>query len=128
MCCSIKNVYLYLITMHAIPLSCKVDTPPNSLKDSNVNLKVKIVEEKGVGVCSLVCNTSKVGRPCWSFRMGTKMNSQVKVQNENNLHNQERGWLVSIEWKWCGRLSRDNFKHKFYIARNFWEEALLPSL
>ncbi len=35
------------------------DTPPHSLKDSNVNSKVKITKE-GVGVCSLTCNTSRV--------------------------------------------------------------------
>jgi hypothetical protein len=28
------------------------DTPPNSLKYSNANPKVKIMEEEGVGVCS----------------------------------------------------------------------------
>ncbi len=36
------------------------DAPPNSLKNSNVNLKVKIVEEKRVGVHSLIRNTSGV--------------------------------------------------------------------
>ncbi len=36
------------------------DAPPNSLKNSNVNLKVKIVEEKRVGVHSLIRNTSRV--------------------------------------------------------------------
>jgi hypothetical protein len=28
-------------------------------------------------------------RVCWSFEMGIKMNSQARVQNEINLHNQE---------------------------------------
>jgi hypothetical protein len=31
------------------------DTPLNSLKNSNASLKMKTM--KGVGVCSLVCNT-----------------------------------------------------------------------
>ncbi len=33
------------------------DAPPNSLKDSNVNPKVKIMEEKGVRIHCLACNT-----------------------------------------------------------------------
>jgi hypothetical protein len=51
------------------------DALPNSLTNSIVSIKVKIVE-KGVGVCSLICNTSGVRGACWSFRMGTKMNDQ----------------------------------------------------
>ncbi len=35
---------------------------------------------------------------------------------------------MQIEWKWWGRLSRDNLKHKFYTTRNLWEEAPLFSL
>jgi hypothetical protein len=35
----------------------KVDAPPNSLKNSNVNLKEKTTEEKGVEVHSLTHNT-----------------------------------------------------------------------
>jgi hypothetical protein len=34
------------------------DAPPNSLKDSNVNLEMKAMEEKKVTVCSFICNTS----------------------------------------------------------------------
>jgi len=36
-----------------------IDTPPNSLKDSNASPKVKTMEE-GFGVCSLARNTLKV--------------------------------------------------------------------
>jgi len=50
--------------------------PPNSFKDSNGSLEVKIVEEKGVGVRSLVRNTSRVKRACWNSRMGTKMSDK----------------------------------------------------
>jgi hypothetical protein len=39
------------------------DAPLNSLKDSNVNLKVKRMEE-GVGACPLIHNTSGVRRAC----------------------------------------------------------------
>jgi hypothetical protein len=34
---------------------------------------------------------------------------------------------MQVKWKWCSELNRDNLKHKFYIARNLWEEAPLPS-
>jgi hypothetical protein len=36
------------------------DAPPNSLKDLNVNPKMKTMEEKGVTVGSLICSTLKV--------------------------------------------------------------------
>jgi len=52
------------------------DAPPNSLKNSNANLKVKITEEKKVRVHSLVRNTSKVRGACWSFGMGTRINDK----------------------------------------------------
>jgi len=41
-----------------------LDAPPNSLKDSNACPKVKTLKEKGVGVCSLNCNISRVRRAC----------------------------------------------------------------
>jgi hypothetical protein len=44
--------------------------PPQPLKYSNANSKVKIT--KGVGVCSLTHNTSEVRQACWSFEMGTR--------------------------------------------------------
>jgi len=50
----------------------KDDTPPNSLKDSNVSLKMKTLEEEGVGVCSLIHNTLGVRWVCWNFRTGTR--------------------------------------------------------
>jgi len=50
-----------------------IDAPPNSLKDSNANPKVKIMEEKRVRVRSLIRNTSKVRGACWSSMMGTRM-------------------------------------------------------
>jgi hypothetical protein len=33
------------------------DAPPNYLKDSNISLKMKIVEEEGIRVHSLAYNT-----------------------------------------------------------------------
>jgi hypothetical protein len=35
---------------------------------------------------------------------------------------------MQVEWKWCGGLNKDNLKHKFHMAPNLWEKALLPSL
>jgi hypothetical protein len=40
------------------------DAPPHSLKDSNASLKMKIMEEEGVGLCSLVCNISRGKGAC----------------------------------------------------------------
>ncbi len=48
----------------------KIDTPPNSWKDSNVNPKVKTTEEKGVRAHSLVRRTFGVRRVFWSSMMG----------------------------------------------------------
>jgi hypothetical protein len=39
------------------------------------------------------------------------MNSQAKVQNEINLHNQ-KGRLVQVECKWWDEFNRGNFKPK----------------
>jgi hypothetical protein len=64
------------------------DTPPNSLKDSYVNPKVKTMEGKGVGVRSLAYNTLGVKGACWNVGMSIRMNSQARIQNEINLHNQ----------------------------------------
>jgi len=38
--------------------------------------KVKTMEKKEVGAHSLVHNTSRVIRACWSFRMGIKTNDK----------------------------------------------------
>jgi len=70
------------------------DAPSNSLKNSDENLKVETMEEERVKVCSLIRNTLGVKGTCWSSGMGTRMNSQVRVQDEINLHNQERKRLL----------------------------------
>jgi hypothetical protein len=57
-------------------VECKMfNASLNSLKDSNVSLKMKIIEE-GIKVRSLAYSTSGVRRACWSFGMGTKMNDK----------------------------------------------------
>jgi hypothetical protein len=55
----------------------KIDTPPNSLIDSNTSLKMKTMEEKRVGARSLACNTlgveGRVGVLGWGLGRMTKM-------------------------------------------------------
>jgi hypothetical protein len=52
------------------------DAPPNSLKDSNVNLKMETMEEKRVRVHSLACSISKVKMACQNFGIGTRTNDK----------------------------------------------------
>jgi len=52
------------------------DTSPNSYKDSNVNSNVKTMEGKGIRVCSLIRNISKVKGVCSSSVMGIRMNNK----------------------------------------------------
>jgi hypothetical protein len=52
-----------------------IDAPPKSFKYSNVNPKVKTMEE-GIGVRSLVCSILGVKKVCWNFKMGMKMNDR----------------------------------------------------
>ncbi len=59
--------------MKTIPLF--IDTPPNSLKNSNVSPKMKTTKER-IRAHSLVRNTSRVRRVCWSSKMGTKKNDK----------------------------------------------------
>ncbi len=33
---------------------------------------------------------------------------------------------MQVECKWCDKLSNENFKHKFYMAWNLWEENTIP--
>jgi hypothetical protein len=35
---------------------------------------------------------------------------------------------MQVQWKWCYKFSKDNLKHKFYMARNFWKEPSLSYL
>ncbi len=59
------------------------DAPPNFLKDSNASPKVKTVEEKGVEIRSLTCNTSGVKGACQSSGMGSrKSDKQVNYSHE----------------------------------------------
>jgi hypothetical protein len=51
------------------------DALPNSLKDSNSNLKMKTMEE-GVKVRFLARNIPRIRRACWSSEMEIKMNDK----------------------------------------------------
>jgi hypothetical protein len=60
-----------------------IDTPLNSLKDSNASPKVKKTEENGVGVHSLTHNISEVKRACLNSKMGIKKsNKQVNYSHK----------------------------------------------
>jgi hypothetical protein len=60
--------------------------------------------------------------------MGLGQTHKQKFKMKSTYTTKERRELMPIEHKWCGELSKDNFKHKFYMACNLWEEAPLPSL
>jgi hypothetical protein len=53
-----------------------VDAPPKSLKNSNANPKMKIMEEEKIGVRSFTHSTLGVKKACWSSRMRTKKNDK----------------------------------------------------
>jgi hypothetical protein len=46
------------------------------------------------------------------------MDSQVRIQNEINPHNQGKKWLMQVECKWCDKFSKNNLKQKLYTTRN----------
>jgi hypothetical protein len=78
-----------------------IDAPPHSLKDSNVSLKVKITEKKGVGVCSLTHSTSGVTRCARAVGWGLR-----RVTNKSIIHtdlHKPNNKLVSARSKhfWC---------------------------
>ncbi len=75
-------------------------------------------KNKKIGACFLTRNTlgvkRHVGIPRWDQDEPTNEN-----QDEINLHNEENKQLMQVQWKWCYKFSKDNLKHKFYMARNF---------
>jgi hypothetical protein len=78
-----------------------VDTPPSSLMDSIVSPKMKTTEGKGVGVCSLARNTSRVeghdGVPGWGLgRLISKSITHMDLHKPNDM-------LVGVhlEHLWC---------------------------
>jgi hypothetical protein len=63
--------------------------PPNSSRDPKVGLRVKHGKKKRIGARSLIHSTLGVGGLLELYD-GTRMNPQVEVQDEVNLHNQEK--------------------------------------
>ncbi len=61
--------------------------PPNSLRNPHVGLKMKQWKNKRVGARSSTHSTLGVG--ALEYWDGIKMNSQARIQDEINLHNQE---------------------------------------
>jgi len=61
--------------MH-IYFKTRVDAPLNSLKDSNVNPKVKTTKEEKIRAHYLVCSTFRVKGVCWSSKMGIRTNDK----------------------------------------------------
>jgi hypothetical protein len=47
------------------------DAPPKTLKNSNVNPKMKTTEEERIRVCSFTRNIFEVKKVCCSFEMRT---------------------------------------------------------
>jgi hypothetical protein len=70
-----------------------INAPPNSLKDSNANPKVKKTKEKEVGVGFLTHNISGLRRVSLNYRMGTK-NSDKRI-NYSHKPNKPNNKLVN---------------------------------
>jgi hypothetical protein len=70
----------------------KGDAPPNSLRDLNVGPWNEIMEKKDNWVTFLNSQHFVGRKVCRSFGMGLgpRMNSQASVQDEINMHNQEK--------------------------------------
>ncbi len=60
--------------------------------------------------------------------MGLRQIHKQKFNIKLTYTTKQTGQLVQIRNKWCDEFSKDNFKFKFYIAHNLWEEVSLPSL
>jgi len=81
-------------------LYIEIDAPPNSLKDSNVNLKMKIMKE-GVGVWFFIHNTTRVKKVCWSSKIRTKMSDKwVNYSYRSMQIKQQVGYCI-IRALWC---------------------------
>ncbi len=74
--------YFYFEKIHILG-----DVPINSLQNPNVGPKMKQQKNKIVGALSLIHITSGVGG-CVETLDGTRMNSQTKIQDKINMHNQ----------------------------------------
>jgi hypothetical protein len=62
-------------------------------------------------------------RACWSSKMGLWWIRKREFKMISTCITKKIGRLVQVEWKWCDEFSKDNLKHKLYMARNLWVEA-----
>jgi hypothetical protein len=64
-----KNYHLILQPLVSLGYLATNDTPPSSLMDSIVSLKMKAMKGEGVRACFLACSTlgvkGRVGAPKW---------------------------------------------------------------
>lgn len=68
-------------------LSPRMTRPQNFVRDPNVGPRVKQWKKKRIGACSLTCSISGVGG---HVKTSNEL-AQERVQDETNLHNQEKG-------------------------------------
>jgi len=82
------------------------DTPPHSLKDSNVSSKMKTMEGRGVGVCFLTRNISGVEGHVRALRWGLRQVTSKSIihmdlhKPNNKLFNAwfEHFWCINEPW------------------------------
>ncbi len=98
------------------------DTPPNSLKDSNVNLNVKTTTKR-VRVHSLAHNTLGVRRVCQSSKMGTMTSDkQVNYSHAYAQIKQQIGQYIFGTFIWMSKGAYDIF----IFVINFLGKVWLP--
>jgi hypothetical protein len=77
-----QNLFQIFRKTHKKCIEVKIDTPPNSLIDSNANPKVKTMEE-GVGACSLTCSISGVKGHARALRWGLERVTSGSIIHTN---------------------------------------------
>jgi hypothetical protein len=77
------------------------DAPPNSLIDSTTSPKVKTMEGKGIGVCSLVHSISKVERcvGALGWGLGRTINESIIHMDLHKPNN--KLIIVYLKHYWC---------------------------
>ncbi len=70
-----------------------LDAPPNSLKDSDVNLKMNTTEE-GVRVCSLIHSILGMRGACQNSRIGTRTSDNESIFIWNYTNQQQVGSCI----------------------------------
>ncbi len=94
-----KDIQIYNI--HNLKPNIVYDAPPHSWKESNVSLKMKTTEDEGVGVHSLIRNTSKVKECVRASRwiLGRGISESIIHTDLHKLNNKlVSAWLKHL---WC---------------------------